>query len=93
MTVAHALPLVPHADGDDATRQLCQRLRSSRVLPSHAAQALDPAAAARNHPMARQQDNAACRVFQPDARQMHPVVPTPQVSRPGLDIPTRRRPV
>ena len=61
--------------GDATTIQPCQRVRSSRVVPCQATQALDLATAARNHPTARQQDSAACRVFPPDALQRHPVVP------------------
>ena len=75
VTVERALPHVAHAEGDDATMQPSQRLRSLRILPCQAAQALDPADAARNQPRARQQDNATYRVFSPDALQLRPIVP------------------
>ena len=55
--------MVALANGNDATIQPCQRLRSTRVVPCQAAQAVDPTNAAGNHPTARQQDKASFCVF------------------------------
>ena len=93
MAVERALPQAGAcANGNDATMQRYQPLRSSRVVPCPVAQAVDSAAAARIHPRRGGNTTPLFASFRLMTCNGIPR-PVPQVSPPGLNIPARRKPV